>query len=105
MKTGDEINPSYALQSRVLARWTATPQVSLSQQVRNFDCKIPLVRGQPLIPRRPVRLKSQRGCFPLRESNPPPVPSQGRAIAGAIARESASLRTGRALTGAVRRIV
>lgn len=47
MKIGDEINPSYALQSRVLTRWTATPQVSLSQQVRNFDCKIPLVRGNP----------------------------------------------------------
>ena len=47
MKTGNEINPSYALQSRVFPRWTAAPKGPLSQQVRNFDSKIPLVRGNP----------------------------------------------------------
>ena len=45
MKAGTEINPSYALRSRVLPRRTAEPKVTLSQQVRNFDSKIPLVRG------------------------------------------------------------
>ena len=44
-------------------------------------------------------------CHPLRqERNPPSVPRQGRAVAFATAREPASLRTGRALTGAARRI-
>ena len=47
MKAGTEINPSYALRSRVLARGTAEPKMPLSQQVRNFDSKIPLVRGNP----------------------------------------------------------
>jgi len=45
------------------------------------------------------------GVFPHLERDPPHVPSQGRTIAGAIVREPASLRTGRALTGAVRRII
>lgn len=47
MKAGTEINPSYALRSRVLPKGTAEPKVTLSQQVRNFDSKIPLVRGNP----------------------------------------------------------
>ena len=47
IKAGTEINPSYALRSRVLPRETAEPKVTLSQQVRNFDSKIPLVRGNP----------------------------------------------------------
>ena len=47
MNAGTEINPSYALRSRVLPRGTAEPKVTLSQQVRNFDSKIPLVRGTP----------------------------------------------------------
>ncbi len=45
------------------------------------------------------------GVLPAGEDNLPPVPRQGRAIANTIAREPASLRTGRALTGAVRRIM
>ena len=47
-----------------------------------------------------------RGVPPLRgKCNPPTVPRQGRTIAFAIVREPASLRTGRALTGAVRWIL
>lgn len=53
----------------------------------------------------PCPLSPCGGVFPLRECNPPPVPRQGRTIAGAIVREPTSLRTGRALTGAVRRIL
>lgn len=47
LKAGTEINPSYVLQSRVLPRETAEPKVPLSQQVQNFNSKIPLVRGNP----------------------------------------------------------
>ena len=47
LKAGTEINLSYALRSRVLPRRTAEPKVTLSQQVRNYDSKIPLVRGNP----------------------------------------------------------
>ena len=47
----------------------------------------------------------QSGTFPLpTKGNPPFVPRQGRAAACAAAREPASPQTGRALTGAVRRI-
>lgn len=50
-------------------------------------------------------LKPRMECHPLRQKrNPPSVPRQGRAVAKATAREPASLRTGRALTGAARRI-
>lgn len=46
-KTGNEIYPSHTLRSGVFPEETAEPKVPLSQQVRNFDCKIPLVRGDP----------------------------------------------------------
>lgn len=45
------------------------------------------------------------GFPPLAKNNPPSNSRQGRAAACAAAREPPSLRTGRTLTGAVRRIV
>lgn len=56
-----------------------------------------------LLGAKPLRPRVE--CHPLRQKrNPPSVPRQGRAVAFATAREPASLRTGRALTGAARRI-
>ena len=84
-----------------------------------LTAKFHLLGAPPLIPLPPGNLLrfeansifghkrgwSQSGTFPLpTKGNPPFVPRQGRASACAAAREPASPQTGRALTGAVRRI-
>lgn len=56
-----------------------------------------------LLGAKPLRPRVE--CHPLRQKrNPPSVLRQGRTVAFATAREPASLRTDRALTGAARRI-